>query len=152
VRPEESFPGPVTVPYGFPNGSSPGDAASTPFIFIRAGANMGAFKACGVRRLPIRLSGDSSAGRERSRPRRSVMGVGKELERNNLRGVGFVVFLLVSFLPKMTTLGVLKELALPSRGAMITGLTSMADGADTTPDGLACSRTTIPSETSKAVK
>jgi hypothetical protein len=79
------------------------------------------------------------------------MGVGKELEINNLRGVGFVVFLPLSFLPRMTTLGVLYELALPSRGAMITGLTSIADGADTIPDGLTCSRTT-PSETSKAVK
>jgi hypothetical protein len=90
------------------------------------------------------------------------MGVGRELEINNLRGVGFavllfvvflfVVLLPVSFLPKMRTLGVLKELALPSRGAIITGLTSMADGADTTPDGLACSRATKPSEASKAVK
>jgi hypothetical protein len=54
---------------------------------------MGAFEARGVRQLPIRLSGDSSTGRERSRPRRSVMGVGRELEKNNLRGVGFVVLL-----------------------------------------------------------
>lgn len=151
MRPEERFLGPVTVPCGFPNGSSPGDAASTPFIFIRAGANVGAFEAFGVQRLLIRLNGDSSEGRERSRPRRSVMGVGKELEINNLRGVGFVV-LPVSFLPKLTTIGVLKELALPSRGTMITGLTSMADDADTIPDGLTCSRMTIPSGTSKAVK
>jgi hypothetical protein len=80
------------------------------------------------------------------------MGVGKEPERNSLRGVGFVVLLPKSFLPKMTTLGVLKELDLPSRGAMITGLTSIADGADAPPDGLACSCMTKPSEESKAVK
>jgi hypothetical protein len=80
------------------------------------------------------------------------MGVGKELDINNLRGVGFVVLLPISFLPNRTTLGVLKELALPSRGAMITGLTSMADDAVTIPDGLACSRITMPSETSEAVK
>ena len=80
------------------------------------------------------------------------MGVGKEPERNNLRGVGLVVLLPKSFLPKMTTLGVLKELNLPSRGAMITGLTSMADGADALPDGLAFSCMTRPREASKAVK
>jgi len=90
--------------------------------------------------------------RERSRVRRSVIGVGKELATNNRRGVGLVELLARSFLPKMTTLGVLKELALPSRGAMITGLTSMADGADTGPDGLACSGKAMPSETSKEVK
>jgi hypothetical protein len=46
-----------------------------------------------------------------------VIGVGRELEINNLRGVGFVVLLFVvllfvvllpvSFLPKIRTLGVL---------------------------------------------
>ena len=65
--------------------------------------------------------------RERSR---SVIGVGKELAINSRRGVGLVELLAISFLPKITTLGVLKELALPSRGAMITGLTSMTDGAE----------------------
>jgi hypothetical protein len=79
------------------------------------------------------------------------MGVGKELDINNLRGVGFVV-LVISFLPNMTTLGVLKRLAFPSRGAMITGLTSMADEAVAIADGLVCSRRTMPSETSEAVK
>jgi hypothetical protein len=81
-----------------------------------------------------------------------VIGVGKEPEGNNLRGVGFVVLLPTPFLPKMRTLGVLKELDLPSGGAMITGLTSIADGADAPPDGLACSHITMPSEASKAVK
>jgi hypothetical protein len=81
-----------------------------------------------------------------------VIGVGKALERNNLRGVGFLVLLPVSFLPKMTTLGVVKELDLPSRGAMITGLTSIANGADAPAHGLACSCMTMPSEASKAVK
>ncbi len=80
------------------------------------------------------------------------MGVGKELDINNLRGVAFVVLLLISFLPNMTTLGVLKRLAFPSRGAMITGLTSMADEAVAIPDGLVCSRRTMPNVTSEAVK
>jgi len=80
------------------------------------------------------------------------MGVGKELERNNLRGVGFAALLPRSFLPRMTTPGVLNELDLPSRGAIITGLTSMANGADTAPDGLACSRMIMPNETSTEVK
>lgn len=116
-----------------------GEPIATPLIFIRVGGNMATFEGRGVTRLPIRLSGDSSLGRERSKPRRSVMGVGKVLDTNNLRGVGFVVLLPISFLPNRTTLGVLKEVALPSRGAMITGLTSRADGADTIPDGVACS-------------
>ena len=101
-------------------------------------------------RLPIRLGEDPSP--ERSRLRRSVIGVGKVLDMNNLRGVGLVVLLPISFLPNRTTLGVLKELALPSRGAMITGLTSMANDADTILDGLACSPRAMPSETSEAVK
>jgi len=129
-----------------------GEPIVTPLIFIRVGANMATFEGRGVARPPIRLSGDSSPGRERSKVRRSVMGVGKVLDTNNLRGVGFVVLLPISFLPNRTTLGVLKELALPSRGAMITGLTSRADGADTIPDGVACSCITRPSETSEAVK
>jgi len=80
------------------------------------------------------------------------MGVGKELERNNLRGVGFAVLLPKSFLPRMTMPGVLNELDLPSRGAMITGLTSTANGPNMAPDGLACSRMIMPSETSEEVK
>jgi|SRR5712671_5143538 len=90
--------------------------------------------------------------RERSRLRRSVIGVGKELAINSRRGVGLVELLAISFLLKMTTLGVLKELALPSRGAMITGLTSMTDEADTGTEGLACSFKVRPRETSRAVK
>ena len=80
------------------------------------------------------------------------MGVGKEPVRNNLRGVGFAVLLTRSLLPKMTTPGVLNELDLPSRGAIITGLTSMANGADMAPDGLACSCVIMPNETSTEVK
>ena len=77
------------------------------------------------------------------------MGVGKEPVRNNLRGVGFAVVLPRSRLPKMITPGVLNELDFPSRGAIITGLTSMANGADTAPDGLDM---IIPREASTEVK
>ena len=48
---EGGFPVSIIGPYRFPNGSSvevEGEATSLPLIFVRAGANVAAFKARGV--------------------------------------------------------------------------------------------------------